>query len=235
MERLQDLLSRLTEQHQLALRWFVERAGSHEPWPKPISSPWGEILVASKAKGIYKPGWSRYALSVRQTIGGPYPDRDPLIRPDGSWIYSYFEVDLGRDGLEEEHMPPGLERHHDPAEQGPAGQPDDRLGRVPLALVDQLVAGRRPEGMLDPCVQVGQRLEDAFPGQALGDRLGHGIPTSNPSTSRRRVPEVPIIGRRRPRHKVRWIISTRSCLILPGAEDASCPEPPAGAACRPDP
>lgn len=88
MDRLQDLLSKLPEQHQLALRWFAERAGTDEPWPKPISSPGGDILLASKAKGIYKPSWSRYALSVRQTIGGPYPDREPLTRRDGSWIYS---------------------------------------------------------------------------------------------------------------------------------------------------
>jgi hypothetical protein len=91
MERLQDLLSRLTEQHQLALRWFVERAGTDVPWPKPISSPSGATLLASKAKGIYKPKWSRYALSVKQTLDSPYPDRDPLIRSDGSWIYSYFQ------------------------------------------------------------------------------------------------------------------------------------------------
>ena len=52
MERLQELLSRLTEQHQLALRWFSERAGTDEPWPRPISSPWGNVLLASKAKGI---------------------------------------------------------------------------------------------------------------------------------------------------------------------------------------
>lgn len=91
MESLQDILSKLPEQHQLALQWFAERAGTDEPWPKPISSPEGQILLASKAKGIYKPNWSRYALSVRQTIGGPYPDREPLSRPDGSWIYSYFQ------------------------------------------------------------------------------------------------------------------------------------------------
>jgi hypothetical protein len=48
--------------------------------------------------------------------------------------------------------------------------------------------------MLDPGVQVGQRLEDAFPGQALGDQLGHGIPPSNPSRFVRRSPKFLIIG-----------------------------------------
>jgi hypothetical protein len=108
MERLQDLLSRLTDQHRFALRWFVERAGSEEPWPRPLSSPWGKILLASKAKGIYKPNWSRYALSVRQSIGGPYPDRDPLIRPDGSWIYSYFQENEDPTARDSEYTNRGL-------------------------------------------------------------------------------------------------------------------------------
>jgi hypothetical protein len=127
MERLQELLSRLTEQHQLALRWFVERAGSDEPWPKPISSPWGAILLASRAKGIYKPKWSRYALSVKQTIGGPYPDRDPLIRPDGSWIYSYFQENDDPDARDSEYTNRGLiECWHD---------------RVPVGVMRQVSRG----------------------------------------------------------------------------------------------
>jgi hypothetical protein len=91
MERLEDLLSRLPEPHRLALRWFADRAGAEEPWPRPIDGPGGRILLASKAKGIYKPSWSKYALSVRQSLGGPYPDREPLVRADGSWVYAYFQ------------------------------------------------------------------------------------------------------------------------------------------------
>lgn len=108
MERLKDLLARLTDQHQFALRWFVEHAGMDEPWPKPISSPGGDIHLASKAKGIYKPNWSRYALSVRQTIGGPYPDREPLIRSDGSWIYSYFQENENPTARDSEYTNRGL-------------------------------------------------------------------------------------------------------------------------------
>ena len=108
MESLQDLLSRLPEQHQLALRWFAERAGTDEPWPKPLSSPVGQIFLASKAKGIYKPSWSRYALSVRQSIGGPYPDREPLTRPDGSWVYSYFQENEDPTARDSEYTNRGL-------------------------------------------------------------------------------------------------------------------------------
>lgn len=108
MGRLQDILLRLPEQHQLALSWFAERAGNDEPWPKPIIAPGGEILLASKAKGIYKPSWSRYALSVRQTIGGPYPDREPLMRPDGSWVYSYFQENENPGARDSEYTNRGL-------------------------------------------------------------------------------------------------------------------------------
>ena len=108
MESQQDVLTKLPEQHQIALRWFAERAGSDEPWPKPISGPEGDILLASKAKGIYKPSWSRYALSVRQTIGGPYPDREPLTRPDGSWVYSYFQENENPSARDSEYTNRGL-------------------------------------------------------------------------------------------------------------------------------
>jgi hypothetical protein len=45
----------------------------------------------NKAKGIHKPkGW-RHALSVRQTIGGPYSDRERVWREDGSWQFDYYQ------------------------------------------------------------------------------------------------------------------------------------------------
>jgi hypothetical protein len=47
------------------------------------------------------------------------------------------------------------------------------LGAIATALVDQLVAGGCPELMLDPGVEVGERLEDALAAQSPGYRLGH--------------------------------------------------------------
>jgi len=32
-----------------------------------------------------------YAVSVRQTITGPYADKEVEYRPDGSWVYPYFQ------------------------------------------------------------------------------------------------------------------------------------------------
>jgi hypothetical protein len=57
-------------------------------WPDAL--PDGTLL-ATRAKGIYKPAWNEYALSVRQTMEGPYADRDPILRRDGSWIYLYHQ------------------------------------------------------------------------------------------------------------------------------------------------
>jgi hypothetical protein len=71
-----------------ALRWFADNAGSVQGWPAPIE---GNTLLATKAKGIYKPNWSQYALSVRQGLDSPYPDKPPKFRPDGTWSYEYFQ------------------------------------------------------------------------------------------------------------------------------------------------
>lgn len=91
VKTLTECLRPLSERHRLALTWFAQRTGTVQPWPKPIPSSEGVTLLAAKAKGIYKPEWSRYALSVRQNLLSPYQDRPPVVRPDGSWLYSYFQ------------------------------------------------------------------------------------------------------------------------------------------------
>lgn len=85
---LESLLEPLPEQHRRALRWFADRAGQEHGWPGALDD---ETLLATKAKGIYKPKWTDYALSIRQTLGGPYPDKDPVVRADGTWTYDYFQ------------------------------------------------------------------------------------------------------------------------------------------------
>ena len=88
MENLEELLERLPDRHHSALRWFAERAGTNQHWPEPLSDG---TLLAMKPKGIYKPQWTEYALSVRQTLGGPYNDMPPVIRSDNTWSFSYFQ------------------------------------------------------------------------------------------------------------------------------------------------
>lgn len=88
---LSNLLRHLPERHVDALRWFEENAGREVPWPQPLGD--GTLLV-TKAKGIYKPEWSQYALSVRQSLDSPYPDRDVEQNHDGTWQYKYFQESL---------------------------------------------------------------------------------------------------------------------------------------------
>jgi len=89
MESLQSLLWKLPTAHQTALQWFIDHAGTVCSWPKPING----ILLAAKAKGIYKPAGTKYALSIRQTLKSSYPDWGPVHRPDGTWYYLYHHED----------------------------------------------------------------------------------------------------------------------------------------------
>jgi hypothetical protein len=91
MENLASILSHLPERHRVALEWFVANAGANVSWPAPVRAPQGDTLIATKAKGIYKPNWMDYALSVRQTLGSPYADREPVTRADGTWVYAYYQ------------------------------------------------------------------------------------------------------------------------------------------------
>lgn len=47
--------------------------------------------LVNQAKGIYKPAYTDYTLSVRQTLNSPYADKEIVLRSDGSWLYPYFQ------------------------------------------------------------------------------------------------------------------------------------------------
>lgn len=81
-------IARLPERHRLALRWFGAQMGVEHRWPDPL--PNGTLLV-TKAKGIYKPSWTKYALSIRQSLRSPYPDPEPEMHADGAWSYAYYQ------------------------------------------------------------------------------------------------------------------------------------------------
>ena len=105
MLSIEGSLSRLTEHHQAALRWFARRAGQEGTWPRPLSDG---TLLATRAKGIYKPAWTEYALSVRQSLDGPYLDRDPVVRSNGTWSYDYFQENSDPDRRDSEYTNRGL-------------------------------------------------------------------------------------------------------------------------------
>jgi hypothetical protein len=60
------------------------------------------------AKGIYKPEWMGFALSVRQTLSSPYNDKEPIIRSDGTWIYRYFQENPDPSKRDSEYTNKGL-------------------------------------------------------------------------------------------------------------------------------
>jgi putative restriction endonuclease len=105
MVELSDILARVPERHQSALRWFVNNREKVVPWPTPLENG---TKLASKAKGIYKPEWSEYALSIRQSLNSPYPDREPVIRTDGTWSYFYFQENRNPEERDTEYTNRGL-------------------------------------------------------------------------------------------------------------------------------
>lgn len=91
MEYLGDIFGRLTPTHRRALGWFLEHAGKTVGWPQPIEFEGKKLDLAVTAMGIYKPAWSVYSLSVWQSMRGAYPDQPPIPKPDGSWVYAYYQ------------------------------------------------------------------------------------------------------------------------------------------------
>lgn len=74
-------------EHQAQLEWFRDRTGQIVSWPDKESQG---MLLATKAKGIYKPAGSRLPVSIRMSQDGPYADK-PEFFPDGSWVIRYHE------------------------------------------------------------------------------------------------------------------------------------------------
>jgi putative restriction endonuclease len=99
---LDMILARLPARHRACLDWFRERTGQEIPWPEPLVHAEGKTFLATQAKGIYKPEWSTFALSVRQTLEGPYADREPVHRDDGTWVYEYFQENVNPAARDEE-------------------------------------------------------------------------------------------------------------------------------------
>lgn len=85
---IKDLLSSLSSQHERALSWFLDNSTKDDV---PYTPKFEGIQIVSPAQGIYKPAWSSYVLSVKQTLEGSYPDQKPIFMPDGSWLYAYHQ------------------------------------------------------------------------------------------------------------------------------------------------
>lgn len=108
---------------------------------------------------------------------------DLVLRPVGRRVVVFGGLvlagDLEPEPLEHEVRLPRvlpaaeLLGHEDAAQEVPARQADHGLRGVPLALVDEHVAGGLTERITGTGVEVGARLEDVRAGQTCRDRLGH--------------------------------------------------------------
>ena len=78
----------ISVRHQRVLQWFYDNAGKLVTWPLMLADG---TLLAARPKGIYKPGWTEYAISVRETLGKTYPDQEPTYYGDGRWVYLYHQ------------------------------------------------------------------------------------------------------------------------------------------------
>lgn len=86
MSALSDRLGTLPSAHQAVLEWFDDRRGMEVPTPKSV-----EGVSTFSPKGIHVPKAWKHAISVRQSLGGQYDDRDPVSSSDGSWTYRYYQ------------------------------------------------------------------------------------------------------------------------------------------------
>jgi hypothetical protein len=91
MSQLTQTVAKAQGEHRQALQWFAENAGKTISWSVIKAQADNGFRLVNQAKGIYKPHYTEYALSVRQTLDGPYADKDVEWRPDGSWVYPYFQ------------------------------------------------------------------------------------------------------------------------------------------------
>ena len=69
----ETLINNLNLKHKLALEWFQKNKEQEFKGWLPILKE--DILLATKAKGIYKPKDQDFALSIRLSKNGPYDDQ----------------------------------------------------------------------------------------------------------------------------------------------------------------
>ncbi len=91
MTTLDQILANFEGQHLKALRWFEEKRGRRVSWKEMKVHAETGARLSTAAKGIYKPKYMEFALSVRTVQDGPYPDKEVEYRPDGSWVCNYFQ------------------------------------------------------------------------------------------------------------------------------------------------
>ena len=106
--KLEVVLSKTTGKHRVALDWFNENKGAIFTWSDIQNFSADHSRLVNQAKGIYKPKYTDFALSIRTIRNGPYPDKDVEYRSDGSWAMHYFQENQNPDQRDREATNRGL-------------------------------------------------------------------------------------------------------------------------------
>ena len=78
----------MSQFRELQLNWFKTNVGKVQEFPLPLENG---ALLATKAKGIYKPAGSIYAVSIRVQIKSRYRDGAIIDFPEGGWGFAYHQ------------------------------------------------------------------------------------------------------------------------------------------------
>lgn len=110
MAKLDVALAKVEGHHKEALLWFERFRGQRVTWAEiKQHSEFGARLV-NQAKGIYKPAYTDFALSVRTIQDGPYPDKEVEFRANGSWVCQYYQENIDPNQRDKEATNRGLMR-----------------------------------------------------------------------------------------------------------------------------
>lgn len=110
MTQLTDILDSLDGKHRSALDWFNRHKGQRVRWQTIQEFSSDVARLVNQAKGIYKLAYSDCALSIRTTQDSPYADTEVEHRPDGSWIWHYYQENPNPDFRDKEATNRGLVR-----------------------------------------------------------------------------------------------------------------------------
>ena len=80
-------------EHVRCLQWFEDHVGGEVRFNQLEADG---IKLVTQFKGIFKPQWMPYVLSIRTTDQDRYTDSKVIWQDDGSWRMSYAQEEDGR-------------------------------------------------------------------------------------------------------------------------------------------
>src|SRR6516162_4379063 len=82
-----------SSEHVKCLKWFEDHAGEEVRFNDLVADG---VRLVTQFKGIFKPHWMPYALSIRATEQDRYADGQIAQQSDGSWRMSYAQEEDDR-------------------------------------------------------------------------------------------------------------------------------------------